>query len=142
MDVNRLAWSPSQRRAVMLLIGALVIFLAARLTRHRLYLPDPLPAAGPRASELADRIDPNTADWPTLAALPMLGPSRAKQIVAYRDEQLAARHASGPVFRKPDDLLAVKGIGVAIAQALEPYLIFPTTQPAATKPADPTADLR
>ena len=48
-------------------------------------ISDPQPSEGPRAAELQSRIDPNAADWKTLAAIPNLGEKRAKAIVAYRD---------------------------------------------------------
>ena len=59
-----------------------------------------------------------------LAALPMIGPKRAQQIVEYRQEQQST-NAGQPVFGKLADLTRVKGIGAATTQALEPYLIFP-----------------
>ncbi len=51
-------------------------------------------------------IDLNTASAAELEGLPYIGASRAAEIVAYRE-------AHGP-FRKPEDLLAVPGIGPTI----------------------------
>jgi len=52
-----------------------------------------------------ERIDPNAAEEVELDRLPGIGPSTARAIVAAREE--------GSVFRTPEDLLAVPGIGPA-----------------------------
>jgi competence ComEA-like helix-hairpin-helix protein len=52
-----------------------------------------------------ERIDPNRADDVELDRLPGVGPATARAIVAAREE--------GAVFRTPEDLLAVPGIGPA-----------------------------
>jgi hypothetical protein len=125
-------WSLSQRRALIALLTILLAYLTIRFAIDRTYVPDPQPPEGRRSAELASRIDPNTADWQTLSAIPTLGPKRAKDIVTFRDRM----HASEPstvVFRSPIDLLRVRGIGAATMENLRPYLIFPsdseTTRP-------------
>lgn len=122
-------WTTSQRRAVLLLGGAFWVVLVVRWARDRVYLPEGYDAPSPRAAELADRIDPNTADWQMLAAIPSLGEKRAHLIVAYRDSAIAG--GRGPiVFHMASDLTRIRGIGPATASNLEPYLLFPaTTQP-------------
>jgi DNA uptake protein ComE-like DNA-binding protein len=116
---------------VVLLVG-LFVFLAVRYALNPVYVSDPQPAVPARFAELADRIDPNVADWQTLAALPALGEVRARQIVAFR-EAYAAQHPGRPAFRRADDLQLVRGIGPAISDTLRPYWIFPeagaTTRP-------------
>ena len=122
-------WTVSQRRALALLLTLLWVLLTARYFTNSRYISDPQPEAPDRAAELADRIDPNTAGWQDLAALPNLGEKRAKAIVEFRESHLATRH---PVFTSADDLLAIRGIGVATVTKIKPYLVF---QPApATKP--------
>src|SRR5690349_12854617 len=93
----RVWWTLSQRRAIALLAAGLLLWLIFLTARDRLHLPNPQPPRGVRADELADRIDPNTADWPTLATLPQLGEKRAKLIVAYREEH-AKRQPNRPAF--------------------------------------------
>jgi DNA uptake protein ComE-like DNA-binding protein len=78
-------------------------------------------------------VDPNTADWQTLAVMPAIGEKRAKEIVAYR-ERKRAETPNGVVFDAPGDLLYVRGIGPALVEAMKPYLTFPTTAPS-TRPA-------
>lgn len=59
-------------------------------------------------------IDPNRADEVELDRLPGVGPSTAESIIAARD--------SGVVFRRPDDLLAVRGIGPAALERMRSSL--------------------
>ena len=47
-------------------------------------------------------VDPNVADWPSLAELPGIGPRLAERIVAFREHSR---------FHSIDDLMKVKGIG-------------------------------
>jgi DNA uptake protein ComE-like DNA-binding protein len=118
-----------QRRALLVVVTLLWMVLAVRYAMNSRYISDPQPDVPDRAAELADRIDPNTADWQDLAALPNLGEKRAKAIVEFREARRATRN---PVFTSADDLLAIRGIGVATVTKLKPYLIF---QPApATRP--------
>lgn len=118
----------------VLLGGVLVYALIARWFLP-LYLADPIgveagtvladrPGAGfGSAPALFDeRIDPNTADWPELTRLPGIGEVTAKRIVAYRQE-----HQSSPdqrVFRTPDDLTGVRGIGPKTVEKLRDQLKF------------------
>jgi DNA uptake protein ComE-like DNA-binding protein len=90
---------------------------------------DPPAPVGERAHDLASRIDPNTADWPAWAALPLIGEKRAKEIVAFRDTWMI-EHPDETPFARPEDLMRVKGIGKATVETLTPYLIFPSTRPA------------
>ena len=116
-------WSPHQRPAVLCLCVALLGLLAVQLWRQPVTVPDP-PGDGPRAPELATRLDPNLADADALSALPGLGEAKARAIVDYRTTYVA-RHAGRPAFRSARDLLPIKGVGVATVQNLEPYLTFP-----------------
>jgi DNA uptake protein ComE-like DNA-binding protein len=126
-------WTTRQRRALLFLGAVFWVILGLRWASDRVYLPEGLDVPSPRAADLADRIDPNTANWQTLAAIPSLGEKRAKLIVAYRVKATAA--GRGPtVFHRTSDLTHIKGIGRSTAANLEPYLIFPaTTQPAKRK---------
>lgn len=129
----RLTWTASQRRALLVLVSGLLVLLVFRHLLNPAYVPDPQPVVPSRFADLADRIDPNTADWQTLAALPSIGEKRAKQIVAYRDD-FTARHPGQPAFARPDDLQRIRGIGPAITAAIQPYLIFPTAAAPTTRP--------
>jgi hypothetical protein len=130
-DPARLTWTLPQRRALLVLLVALFAFLVARYAFNPAYVSDPQPERPARADELADRIDPNTADWAMLAALPGIGERRARDIVAYRED--ARRNApGGVVFARKEDLLRIKGIGFAMVEAIEPYLTFPP-EPATTR---------
>lgn len=123
-DSHGFGWTPAQRRALIFLVAALFLWLCFRVVMNRQYVPDPQPTEGLRARELASRIDPNSADWQTLAAIPTLGEKRAKAIVAYR-EHVLAQDEHRMAFSTPADLLHVRGIGQATMENLRPYLIFP-----------------
>jgi DNA uptake protein ComE-like DNA-binding protein len=125
-----LPWSKSQRGVILALLIAILIYLIIRLTLNPVYVSNPQPTTPPRANELEDRIDPNTADLPTLSTLPQMGEKRAQALIDYR-QQFLAEHPGQVAFSQPQDLLRVKGIGVSMLEELEPFLIFhgdgPTT---------------
>ena len=83
--------------------------------------PPPAAPAAPRADAplaaaliLGGRLDLNRATVADLAALPGIGPSRARRIADYR-----ARH--GP-FHTVDDLDAVPGVGPKTLDRLRPVV--------------------
>jgi competence protein ComEA len=123
-------WTPKQRVALSVVIAAILLLLVIRYSQNRTYIANPQP---PEGLELLDRIDPNTADESTLAALPNIGPAMARRIVEER-EQYRLAHPDHPPYRQISDLDRVKGIGPATIENLRPYLTFPaigpTTQPA------------
>ncbi len=119
-----LPWTLRQRAALAILLILVIAWFLIRAFNQPSRIADPQPAPGPRAAELAPRIDPNTADWPALAALPVIGEKHAREIVAYRD-QFQTDHPDQPAFARPEDLMRIKGIGKATTQALSPYLVFP-----------------
>jgi DNA uptake protein ComE-like DNA-binding protein len=125
-------WNASQRSVLIALAVGLAIYLGIRLYLNPAYVSDPQPQHPPNELNLRNRIDPNTADVKTLAALPMIGEKRAKDIVAYR-ERYVEEHADDVAFKRPEDLLRIRGIGRAMVQTLSPYLICPTTQPVTTQ---------
>lgn len=128
MDLRRhlpRPWTPRQRRAFWLVSAGLLIILSVQYWLRPQFIADPQPREGARYADLADRIDPNKADWATLAALPGVGESRAKTVIAYRDAA-KQRDASAVVFRYPSDLTRVHGVGATTVQNLRPYLSFPT----------------
>ena len=122
-------WTPSQRGVLIAFVLMLSTVLAVRLALNRQYISDPQPVSPERFDELATRLDPNIATWQELAVLPQLGEKRAKEIVAYR-EQYRADRRGGVAFRNAEDLLVVKGIGVAMLNTIRSHLMFPGTQPA------------
>ena len=124
-------WTASQRGVLIALLGGLTVYLIIRLILNPAYVSNPQPARPPRYAELADKIDPNTADWQSLAALPALGEKRAKTIIEYR-ESFTKQHPDHLAFEEPEDLLLVRGIGPSMLATLRPYMLFPSD--AATKP--------
>lgn len=68
-----------------------------------------------------ERIDPNRAPEAELDRLPGVGPSVARAIVRARD--------TGAVFRRPDDLARVRGIGPATVERLRDRLALDAPLP-------------
>jgi Helix-hairpin-helix motif len=132
--VNGASPSGTPRRGVLIgLLGFILVYLSIRLLMNPSYVSDPQPHVPARGGEVENRIDPNTADWSTLAALPQIGERRARDIVAYR-EQFAAQNPGQVAFTRAEDLYRIRGFGVALVSLIEPYLVFPGALPS-TQPA-------
>lgn len=71
-------------------------------------------AALPAAAAEGRKVNINSADASQLALLPRVGPSIAQRIVEYRKQ-------NGP-FKKPEDLMLVRGIGEKTYELLKPYV--------------------
>jgi competence protein ComEA len=78
----------------------------------------------------ADRIDLNRASAAELMRLPGVGEKRAQAILAARAKQ---------PFRRPEDVLAVKGIGPAWLARVRANVLVGGAQPAAGPAAAPPA---
>jgi competence protein ComEA len=116
-------WSSAHQGVLIFLLAVLLAYLSVRYLTNRSFVSDPQPRTPPRFLDLADKIDPNVADWQTLAALPNIGEKRAKEIVAYR-KRFESENSGKRAFEQPDDLLRMKGFGPAMLAQLRPYLIF------------------
>jgi len=73
-----------------------------------------------RVEAVRERIDPNAASAASLRRLPLIGPAKAKAIIAFRQ---AAGEA--PVFRCREDLTAVSGLGPAFVARAGGALALP-----------------
>lgn len=128
---HHLALTHRQRYVLVVLLLIGVVYAGVRWLVHPARVPDPQAESGLRAAELSDRIDPEYADWQTLAILPGIGEKKAKGIIEWRD---AHRPASGErVFKRVEDLIRVPGIASATLDKLRPFLEIagePTTAPA------------
>ena len=78
-----------------------------------------------KLAEVESKVDPNAANWAELASLPGLGEVLAKRIVEYRQSQTGEPNKA--VFRRPEDLEAVRGIGPKTVAKLAKHLKFPKT---------------
>lgn len=132
-DAAPIGWTPTQRRALLVLLCVFLLGLGFEYVRNRAYVADPQPARGARYDELMSQLDPNTADWRSLAAIPGLGEKRAKAIVAYREHKRQA-DPDATVFKSAADLRHVRGIGPAMVENLRPYLTFSPAEHASTPP--------
>jgi competence ComEA-like helix-hairpin-helix protein len=114
----------SQSRGVIALVSILIVILSLRLIMNPQTFDDRQTNPAPRANELADRIDPNTATAAELSAIPDLGPRRAQAIVDFR-QKFIQRHPNELPFHRATDLEQIPGIGPATIENLAPYLQFP-----------------
>jgi competence protein ComEA len=71
-------------------------------------------AALPALAADGKKVNINSADASQLALLPRVGPSIAQRIIEYRKQ-------NGP-FKKPEDLLLVRGIGDKTYELLKAYV--------------------
>jgi competence ComEA-like helix-hairpin-helix protein len=83
-------------------------------------------SAGGKKTPPARPVDLNAASEKTLLALPGVGPSTAKAIVAWR--------AAQGRFRTVDDLMQVKGIGPKKMEALRPHVRVAASADSAAPP--------
>ena len=125
--VLKMFWTPRQRLALSLLILLILSYLLIRYQFTPARISNPQPIQGPRATDLQDKLDPNTATAEDLSALPNLGPAMARRIIEDRN-QFQKQHPNQPAYQKLEDLQRIKGIGAATLENLKPYLSFPTTQ--------------
>lgn len=116
-------WTQRQRRVLGVGLLALLAGYGIWWAGHRQFIPLRGRGDSQQMEHLADRLDPNVASREDLAALPVLGLSRAGKIVEYREEYLRG-HPGAVAFAREEDLLRVEGIGVATVEALRPYLVF------------------
>ena len=73
--------------------------------------------------ELSEKLNPNYAPTASLVRLPGIGISRAKAIVAYRQE-FSRKNETEPAFQNSDDLQKVKGIGPKTVKSINQWLKF------------------
>ena len=73
---------------------------------------------------LADKINPNSASWASLARLPGIGPARARAVVEYRQQHAQTHPGQTRAFTSCEDLQRIKGIGPATIQQIKDFLVF------------------
>lgn len=111
------------------LMAMLGLALAA-IAGAELLTPNPASARG----ELLSGLNPNTAHWWELVALPEIGPTLAGEITRYRDavRSQSTNPLAGPVFRTAADLAKVRGIGPKTVARIAPHLRFADQRQSAT----------
>ena len=73
--------------------------------------------------QIANQINPNTAETQSMVRLPDIGFSRAQAIIEYRNN-IVKNNNGITAFRCPDDLQKVTGIGPKTIQNIEQLLTF------------------
>jgi competence ComEA-like helix-hairpin-helix protein len=127
------AFTTSEKRILLLLIALLGFGYLVELAGWETPPADPIPAAASERHRPEDgskrlppleespfregKLDLNAADGRALESLPGVGPALAERI-------LASRRDEGP-FRRPEDLLRVRGIGPKTLASIRPLLADP-----------------
>jgi competence ComEA-like helix-hairpin-helix protein len=115
------------RRNRQIILWVMLVVLAGtcvyRYWGHRSFVGQPL-VVNDEVKPLADKINPNTASWASLARLPGIGPTLARAIVDYREEYYKNHNGQGQPFTCREDLMQVKRIGPAISAQIEEFLVF------------------
>lgn len=133
-------WTSRQRLIILCLLAGIGLYLAWQLFTRPVNIDSIQIDAQPTSAPALVRLNPNTDGQWDLAALPTIGPARAKAIVEYRDKW-KSEHPGEMPFAQAEDLQQIKGIGPATVELIRPYLRFddaPTTSlatPPATSPA-------
>ncbi len=98
-----------------------LLVLSMALATCAFGLPAALRSMHPPTAPLAIRttVNPNTAPWWELAAVPRVGPALAQMIVAHREQS-----PTQPAFRQAADLDHVPGIGPATVRVIAPFMHF------------------
>ena len=107
-----------------LLLGAVLLWALVDRWLRPVLLTDAIGIDRGTVAALPQGVDPNTAAWWELAGLPGIGEVTARRIVEHRRSVLADDPDARPVFRRPEDLLPVRGIGEKTIARLAPYLRF------------------
>jgi hypothetical protein len=102
----------------VVLLALMAIWAGAR-SLDRFAAQTPLP-------QINSTIDVNRAPWWELTLLPGIGEEKARAVVEFREVQ-RANHGwdeDQPVFRSPDDLQQVHGIGPKTVERMTPFVRF------------------
>jgi hypothetical protein len=125
-------WTRGQRMALGTLLFLLIVVLSIQLVLRAHRIDERIVVLHGQPLTLPTRIDPNTATLEELTRIPHIGEKVAGKLIAYRDERKPLT-PDNIVFRSPEDLSHIPGLGKKTAQDLAPYFQFPDdaeTQPA------------
>lgn len=103
------AFSSDINQAELLTDGQKITVLTKKEAKKAAETEAPKTSAGGTAE--STKVDINTADESALTTIPGIGPSKARSIIAYREE-------NGP-FKKTEDITNVSGIGDATFQKIK-----------------------
>jgi competence ComEA-like helix-hairpin-helix protein len=105
--------------AALIVLCCLTAGALGLASRSRLWFRGDLPVDSVRVRDASENVDPNTASAASLQRLPNIGPTRARSIVQFRQDQ-------GPsAYRNASDLRKVPDIGLGTARKIAPYLSVP-----------------
>jgi hypothetical protein len=106
------------------LLGVILAYVVVLRWVRPVFLAEPIQVVAGPGLQVDPRVNPNEARPAELERLPRIGPALAGRIVAYRQERLTTMPAGQAVFRTPEDLQAIKGIGPKTVEQLRPFLKF------------------
>jgi hypothetical protein len=106
------------------LLGVILAYVVVLRWLRPVFLAEPIQVVAGPGLQVDPRLNPNVARQSELERLPRIGPALAGRIVAYRQQRLTTMPAGQAVFRTPEDLQAVRGIGPKTVEQLRPFLKF------------------
>ncbi len=125
-DAEVAARQSGRRRDIVLWV--LLIVLAGSLfycaIENRYKVNSGLEINDKEVNALADKVNPNTASWASLARLPGIGPGKAKAIIKYRNVWKKNEPTDKIAFGASNDLCRIKGIGQKTVEQIKDYLVF------------------
>jgi len=110
--------------AIVFLLALIAAILTIRALQHRAFVHQPPVLTNAAVRPLADKINPNTASWASLARLPGVGETRARNVLDFRTRWANAHPDAPNAFHAPADLLQVKNIGPVTLERITPHLTF------------------
>ena len=113
---NRVLW------VLLLVLGGSCVFRLLTSERNRSHAI--VNTRDMQRVALPNVINPNRAGWASLARLPGVGTTLAKNIVAYREDYRKRNGQDQQPFRSGEDLAKVKRIGPVTVKQIEKYLTF------------------
>jgi len=123
---NVSGYESSKRRDIILwlLLIVLVGSLFYRAMEDRYKANSDFAINDEQVKKTADKVNPNTASWASLARLPGIGPGKAKAIIKYRNMWKKNGPGNKIAFSESNDLCRIKGIGQKTVEQIKDYLVF------------------
>ena len=113
----------SRFKTIWLILAIMAIYCGISYISSKSYVGIKQEEDKKKINEIEGRINPNTANWASMARLPGIGEKLAQAIVDYRKIYWSENKKS-QCFNRCEDLDQVRGIGPVKCEQIRSYLIF------------------